>query len=159
MLERAAVSFGKITCKLHYLDFRSYKTILFQLFSCLQKFISCSGSVEECASLASSLVSLESWLWTLTADCLKILCESSAPTEYFNVCNSTTKLLSNLYEDDYLIALLYIARCSDEQFSANHLVQLTNQIESNLNRWSPLNNSGGDSQSPDLADSIKRALK
>nr|CAG4642316.1 EOG090X01FD [Evadne anonyx] len=121
-------------CKFGSLQKTKCLTELLSLLEKSVKFISCSGSVEDCASLASSLLSLESWLLTLTGDCLKKLCENNTLTEYFNICHSTNKLLTNLYEDDFLISLLFIARCSDDKFSAAHLVQLTNLIKRTLNQ-------------------------
>nr|CAG4641474.1 EOG090X01FD [Eurycercus lamellatus] len=121
------------------------------------KYVSCSGSADECASLASSLISLENWLWKVTAESLNKLSEaSSSNNDYSLICHYTASLLASLYEESCLISLLYIAHCcNDDQFSAAQLTTLNNQVESNLNN---LASSGNSVCSTTLSDSIKNTL-
>ncbi|XP_057366748.1 mediator of RNA polymerase II transcription subunit 24-like [Daphnia carinata] len=107
------------------------------------KHISCSGSADECAALASSLMSLETWLWSIMSDGLKKLSEaSSTSNSYTVICHYTTGLLGTLYEENYLVSLLYIARCcTSDQFAATNLASLVNQTESNIKHLAGTGNS------------------
>lgn len=79
-------------------------------------------------------MSLETWLWSITSDGLKKLSEAnSTSNSYTVICHYTTGLLGTLYEENYLVSLLYIARCcTNDQFAATNLASLVNQTESNI---------------------------
>ncbi|XP_046644835.1 mediator of RNA polymerase II transcription subunit 24-like [Daphnia pulicaria] len=121
------------------------------------KHISCTGSGDGPAALAASLLSLETWLWSLTSDGLKKLFDNnSATNDYSVICHYTTGLLGTLYEENYLISLLYIARCcTNDQFSATHLTSLVNQTESNLKNLT----TNGNPSSEKLVESIEKVMR
>lgn len=79
-------------------------------------------------------MSVETWLWGLTSDGLKKLSDSSSTSNSYSVISHyTTGLLGTLYEENYLVSLLYIARCcTNDQFAATNLAALVNQTESNI---------------------------
>lgn len=124
----------------------------------LQKYVSCSGSAEDCAALATSLMSLESWLWKLMAESLSKLIETgSSDNDYPLICHYIVALLGSLYQEKCLISLLYVAHCCHyDQFSSEQLTSLTNQVEASLNHIV----SGGNSLcTTNLADSIRNVVR
>nr|CAG4646828.1 EOG090X01FD [Megafenestra aurita] len=120
------------------------------------KHISCNGSADECAALSASLLSLETWLWGLTSDGLQKLSEStSASNDSSVVVHYTLALLGNLYEEPFLIALLYIGRCcTSNQFSSVNLSTVINQTESNIKNLT----STGNSTTNDLVESLQKVV-
>jgi hypothetical protein len=102
-------------------------------------------------------MSLENWLWSLTSDGLKKLFDNNGTNnDYSVICHYTTGLLGTLYEENYLISLLYIARCcTNDQFSATQLTSLVNQTESNLKNLT----TNGNPSSEKLVESVEKVVR
>ena len=149
---RATAPFRAVNSKFYY-TLQNYNII----FVCLQKHVSCCGSADECAALTSSLLSLETWLWSITADGLKKLSDSNtASNDYSVICHYTISLLGSLYEENFLVSLLYIARCcTNDQYSPNHLASLVNQAELNMKHLT----SAGNPAHNTLVESLQKVMR
>lgn len=67
-------------------------------------------------------------------------------------------LLENLYEEPYLIALLYIARCcTTDQFSSVNLASLLNQAELNMKHLTSSGNSVANIN--DLVETLQKVVR
>lgn len=103
--------------------------------------MSCSGATEDCAALAASMLQLEAWLWEISCNVLKKIADINSPSnENMLLSHYSATLLNIMYEDQFLVALLYIGRCcSSDQYAALHLTSLVNQTENNMKQLSSNN--------------------
>ena len=91
------------------------------------------------------------------ADGLSKLSEAGISDDYSIICHCASNLLSSLYEDKFLISLLYIGRCCSTNHPSSHISKWLNQTESNLKH---LASSGQLSASNnELPESIKNILR
>lgn len=91
------------------------------------------------------------------ADGLIKLSETNASNDYSLICHFSCTLLNSLYEDKFLISLLYIGRCCSTNHPASHIAKSLNQTEANLKH---LNSSGNLSAfNNELPESIKNILR
>nr|CAG4649953.1 EOG090X01FD [Sida crystallina] len=133
---------------------RCVTELLLLLKECIN-YVACSGSVEQCTSLASSLQMLKSWLFSMASESLTRLCDRSSSNEDFNIiiCLSTN-LLEMLYEEEFLVSMCFIGLCINEQ-SHSHLLQMCSQMESNLNQWVSILGGSPNEDDIKLVDRIK----
>ena len=124
-------------------------------FLCTQEYVSCSGSVEQCSFLASSLLSLESWLFTIIGEALSKMCDSNVnANDCLAIVNISASILEMMTADEYLISMKYIGLCGFSQVY-DHLIQLCGQAESRLNNWIANDHSAGNLN---LVDRLKNIM-
>ena len=91
--------------------------MLTTFFFSSQEHATCSGSVEDCALLASSLLSLKSCLLNTASEYLSRLCDplegTPPPGSSEDILNLSVNLLETLLRDEFLSSLLYTGRCSN----------------------------------------------
>ncbi len=131
-------------------------TELFLFVFRLQKHVTCTGSAEECASLAQSLLQLQLWLLTMTSEALAALTGGGGGVngrELTTLLDHAAELLDELHTDEFLLSLLYIGGCRDEA-GRTRVPQLCDRVAAEVQRWS----AGADSSDVELARRITATI-
>ena len=91
--------------------------------------------MEQCASLASSVLSLEVWLLNIASEALNRLCDTEGGSQdYINILYRLTAILEKMHTNEFLVLMLFIGVCTDEGVYV-HLMQLCHQTESCISQW------------------------